>query len=166
MGNQQQAMVARVGHFSTLVVGGYWFSTTDFGARFRQEVLQKNKRLMTWQASLEITRDHPIVGIGPGYFCTRVAEYEPRVKNHSAHNIFFDVAAEAGIPGLLLYLGFFTTAATLLYRDATTNRSAAARWALIMLAAFLGNGSFISWTMLWLGFLPSAMVDRSPPNGS
>jgi O-antigen ligase len=48
--------------------------------------------------SLQVTADHPLVGIGPGNFLT-VSE-----DKHVTHNSYTQLSAEAGIPALILFL--------------------------------------------------------------
>jgi O-antigen ligase/polysaccharide polymerase Wzy-like membrane protein len=58
-------------------------------AQARQELLIK---------SLEVTAAHPIFGVGPGNFAVVSGDW------HVAHNSYTQVSAEAGIPGLILFL--------------------------------------------------------------
>ncbi len=72
-------------------------------------------RLDIWRSAIEMTRDHPLNGIGPGLFGRTLREYrDPDLaqdKVVSAHNLPLHVLAETGIPGfliliwLLVYLG-------------------------------------------------------------
>ena len=48
--------------------------------------------------SLEVLAKHPLLGVGPGNFIVRSGSW------HVAHNTYTEVASEAGIPGLLLFL--------------------------------------------------------------
>ena len=64
--------------------------------------------LELWRAGLKIVRDHPLAGIGVGQFKSAVSAYS-HVKNLSmlAHNTYLEIAAEMGIPGLILFLAMF-----------------------------------------------------------
>ena len=58
-------------------------------AEIRQEMLKK---------SVELTLQHPVLGVGPGQF-QMVSGYW-----HESHNAFTQLSSEAGIPGLLIFL--------------------------------------------------------------
>jgi O-antigen ligase len=66
-----------------------------------------NYRTVIWTAGLEIARDHPWLGIGPGAF--------PRAARRLlggefvAHNTFISVLVQQGIVGLGLFLGILVT---------------------------------------------------------
>lgn len=64
--------------------------------------------LELWRAGWKIVRDHPLAGIGVGQFKSAVGAYSS-VKHLSrlAHNTYLEIAAEMGIPGLILFLGLF-----------------------------------------------------------
>ncbi|MGD0013653.1 MAG: O-antigen ligase family protein [Bryobacteraceae bacterium] len=69
-------------------------------ARARRELLMK---------SIEVTLQHPIVGVGPGMFSVAVAGRNSDVGAedlgwHQTHNSFTQVSSECGIPALLLWV--------------------------------------------------------------
>ena len=69
-------------------------------------------RQVTWKAGLRMIEQHPIAGIGLGNFKPMVLSYEDegeRVIN-MAHNTYIEIAAEMGIPALLLFLGIIGSA--------------------------------------------------------
>lgn len=55
-------------------------------------------------------RDHPITGVGPGHFEENVKRYADRVPDRwrveviGAHNLYVEVLAELGVPGLVVWL--------------------------------------------------------------
>lgn len=65
-----------------------------------------------WFGAVEMFRDHPVTGVGPGNYALSNAEYwtpfERRwfalkgMKNAHAHNEYLETAAETGLPGLFL----------------------------------------------------------------
>ncbi len=62
-------------------------------------------RLETWKAGLRMSFQHPITGIGLGQFKPKLADYTGRPNLAKlAHNTYLEIAAELGIPCLLLYL--------------------------------------------------------------
>ena len=65
------------------------------------------ERAAHWQAALGMFRDHPWTGVGLGNYPEAYAQYAlprwPDPLGH-AHNYFLNIAAEAGLPGLVAYL--------------------------------------------------------------
>jgi putative inorganic carbon (HCO3(-)) transporter len=61
-------------------------------------------RLNLWRSAVEIARDHPVVGVGPGLFGRGAREYrDPTVVDDrlgTAHSIVLNTAAEEGIAGI------------------------------------------------------------------
>ncbi len=89
-------------------------------------------RELLLQYSLRMALEHPIFGIGMGNFST-VAEEESEKEHESTewkqpHNVYTQLAAETGIPGLLLYLAilFLTFRSAWRVRKATRGRPALA----------------------------------------
>jgi putative inorganic carbon (HCO3(-)) transporter len=81
-------------------------------------------RLGMWSKALRMTRDRPLMGWGIGSFPLQQAlYYHPEAASRSqrsilrtgptlqenAHNSYLQLAAEIGIPGLLLYLALLCT---------------------------------------------------------
>ncbi|HVH31104.1 MAG TPA: O-antigen ligase family protein [bacterium] len=66
-------------------------------------------RLSFWRAGLEIFRDHPLVGTGPGTFGSVHAAYQTDVRYYARdpHNFYIQIMTEMGVVGLgaLLLLG-------------------------------------------------------------
>jgi len=52
-----------------------------------------------------IFADHPVLGVGIGCYNEANARYAPHLGKKDAHNTYLGLAAEMGIPGLLLWLG-------------------------------------------------------------
>jgi O-antigen ligase len=63
-------------------------------------------RWLLWQTSLNIIRDNPVFGSGPGYFLTAYQTYQLTgalaAANH-AHNMALYIAAESGLPSLVFF---------------------------------------------------------------
>lgn len=72
-------------------------------------------RFKFWKKTLAMIKDHPVTGIGPGNWRIVVREYDlginswasGRVVPDRPHNDYLQVAAETGIPGAVLYFGFW-----------------------------------------------------------
>lgn len=66
-----------------------------------------NDRIAIWKATLQMIKEHPILGIGTGSF-----QYTYEVKDVTyryPHNIVLEVMVEQGIPGTVLWLAFYLT---------------------------------------------------------
>lgn len=69
-------------------------------------------RIYAWQAGLEMIRENPFVGVGPGNFINLFREYgdqdairEGKVRvNMTPHNIFVEIGSQFGLPALLLWI--------------------------------------------------------------
>jgi putative inorganic carbon (HCO3(-)) transporter len=125
-----------------------------------------NFHLEAWRAGLHMIEAHPIAGVGLGNFKPLMPLYMSvtpgtRVNVDTvAHNMFIEVAAELGLPALLIFLGiFWCTYRTLggLRRSSSTHpfirETAAALQA--GLVGFAVAGSFVSaeyQKTSWMGF--------------
>ncbi len=89
------------------------FSTIYFVPQLNNRVssifsLEKNQnRIFIWKSTINIIKDHPFLGIGPGNFSIVYPKYrspDAREKNHPfSHNIFSNMAAELGLVGLIIF---------------------------------------------------------------
>lgn len=60
-------------------------------------------RVQLWRSAIELARDEPIIGVGPGRFAD-VAPLAADPDLRRAHSTPFEVLAEQGAPGLVLHL--------------------------------------------------------------
>lgn len=74
-----------------------------------KEDVSTNARLMMWKSAAEIAKDHPLTGTGWGTFGAQYPAYRDPHENSTsgfyAHNDYVQLAAEGGIPALVLMLG-------------------------------------------------------------
>ncbi len=82
-----------------------------FGKRVRSVLdiseTSNARRIEIWKASLQSIIKHPLLGVGIGNFPVVVGEDLARAKaGSSAHNLYLNIAAEMGIPALLIALWF------------------------------------------------------------
>ncbi len=65
-------------------------------------------RIFIWKATLNMIKDHPVIGIGTGMFFATYPRYllpgAPEKEDSYAHNIFLEVAAEFGLIGLIVFI--------------------------------------------------------------
>ena len=103
---------------------------------------------------LRIARDHPLFGVGLGAYPFANKQYAPEKGARDTHNTYVNLAAEAGIPALLLFLGLlFLTfrpchLAILALRKSQPRHSMAIAGMLSALVAFLVAGLFGSYAKL------------------
>lgn len=68
-----------------------------------------NARLLLWKSATEIAQDHPLAGTGWGTFEAMYSAYRDPRENTTAgvyaHNDYLQIAAEGGVPALVLLLG-------------------------------------------------------------
>jgi O-antigen ligase len=104
-------------------------SSSDFSvaARLRSifdpEASNNRFRLNVWEASLQVWKENPALGVGPGNWKIKV---QPVFKNYNfskeqlnwnrPHNDFLWVLAEKGLIGLIAFLGMFAVAFVYLLR--------------------------------------------------
>lgn len=63
-----------------------------------------SSRLVIWQGAIQMIKDKPVLGYGYGVFPKVIGLYVPQAKEMDAHNTYLILAAEMGIPALLLFL--------------------------------------------------------------
>ncbi len=93
-----------------------------FGKRVRSVLdiseTSNARRIEIWKASLQSIIKHPLLGVGIGNFPVVVGEDLAKAKaGSSAHNLYLNIAAELGIPALILALWFLW----LLFKKIYTN---------------------------------------------
>ena len=80
-------------------------------------------RLLLWKSAAEIAKDHPLTGTGWGTFAAQYPAYRDPRENTTAgvyaHNDYIQLAAEGGIPALVLMLGILASLLLQLKRSLT-----------------------------------------------
>ena len=61
-------------------------------------------RLYTWKATLNMVREQPLLGVGPGTFAITYPEYTIAGPTKHAHNSYLQIAAEKGAPALIAFV--------------------------------------------------------------
>lgn len=61
-------------------------------------------RLRIWEGAVRMIRDHPFLGVGYGAFPYLIGYYAPGFHQADAHNSYLIIAAEMGVPALLVFL--------------------------------------------------------------
>jgi O-antigen ligase len=136
-------------------------------------VLSNQDRMAMLRSGVRIIKDHPLTGVGPDMLIQVYPAYRDKRAvnqlNPHLHNVPLQIAAERGIPALLIWLWFVVT----LVRDFLRQRrldpflpSAGLACVAAMLAAGMfehnfGDSEFLMLFLL-LVTLPYAAIYRSP----
>ena len=135
--------------------------------------LEQSNRAHTalFWAGLRMAADAPITGVGPENFKALSLQYAPELaKSYIAHNTYLELAAETGLPVLLLFLLLVASALRTLNRATKLTGTPEARelaaWSEGLrcgLLGFLVSGAFISAQyekMFWVVIFTSIVVGR------
>lgn len=74
------------------------------------------QRLFIWGGGMRLSADYPLLGTGYGTFPYHIGRYAPMQAGRDAHNTYLIVAAEMGLPALVLFLWFFFGGAVFAWR--------------------------------------------------
>jgi len=104
-------------------------------------------RVAMLESGVEMVRDHPLTGVGPDMVKSVYKEYrQPWAVNElnvHLHNVPVHIAAERGLPALLVWIGFILYLGRDLIRRVTTSRHPSlAAGGLAAVAAMLAAGLF------------------------
>lgn len=149
------------------------FLAADIGARFSTglhevagSALDRSAtgRLDAWAAAIQMALDRPIVGVGLGNFALYHFNWDGSGK--SAHSIWFQVLAETGIFGLVVFLTLIIACwrqitsiiRTLSDRDAPANMLAMALGLQAALIGYCVSGSFLSQAFNWPLYIYVALI--------
>lgn len=104
------ALIGRLGLLLTLVVAT-GFLAKPAVHRLTPQAVQRELhsggfRLYTWKGTLKMALQNPVVGTGIGTFEKAYPAYAEVGFTRLAHNTYLEIAAEAGLPALLLLLLF------------------------------------------------------------
>jgi putative inorganic carbon (HCO3(-)) transporter len=116
------------------------------------------RQQLFWR-SIEITKEHPLFGVGPGNF--------PQVSGlwHTTHNSLTLLSSEAGIPALILYMmilwcGFRNLRTAIRLTRGQSEGSILVRATYASFCGYLVGSLFLSWSYL---FLPYILVAYTTP---
>lgn len=112
------------------------------------------KHLVGWEAGLNMIKKNPIAGVGFGNYKAVVTRYdktgEVRLDPHVAHNAYLEIAAETGLPAILVFWSLLGTA---LYSAGKTRKLAMARGSEVLAALALGCQASILGTAIGIFFV-------------
>ena len=104
-------------------------------------------RLAQWRLALGLIAEHPIVGVGLGGYAEASAAVDRSLGSLHAHNTFLNMAAEAGLPAAILWIGLWIR---ILWKSlGAAGTGGLAAWTLhCMLAAFFIRSQIDAFVML------------------
>jgi putative inorganic carbon (hco3(-)) transporter len=107
-------------------------------------------RVDLWSDTMKVMADHPVFGIGPANWGAIASSYG-WTEGKSAHSVWMETAAEAGIPAALLLMLFFGLAVAKLWPIARARQTEANRYEIILasgvilaIVGFSVSGQFVS----------------------
>jgi O-antigen ligase len=132
-------------------------------------------RVAMLQSGVEIVRDHPITGVGPDQVKSVYEEYrQPWAVNPinvHLHNVPMHIAAERGLPALIVWVGFILyLVRDLVRRMATSRHPSLAAGAIAAVAAMVAAGLFeynfgdSEFLMLFLVLITLPYASDRPPD--
>ena len=109
-----------------------------------------NRRLELFEDAAKVIRDYPILGAGGGAWAAIYRAYQDQPYHSSeVHNHYLQVWIEAGIPGIIAFVGIWLTFAAAFIRNCLKGRASPVRWqywtATFLPVAALGAHSIIDW---------------------
>ncbi len=121
-----------------------------------------DQRLELWRVALVTFLRRPLAGAGPEGFKAEfllLGRLKPSLSYSHAHSLYLNIAAEAGVLGLLALGALLVTAAVAIWRGFSTGRQRGAALAAALMVALLAHGLFdyVYWIpaipviVLWAG---------------
>jgi O-antigen ligase len=126
---------------------------------FYLEVAQgsAHQRFDILKTGLHIFASHPVLGVGIGGYREANVRYTPRLGARDAHNTYVSLAAETGLPGLLLWLGMVGSVLAQVRRRraqlVADDRTIQISWMEKGLIGFLVSGLFATYSGVSLFYL-------------
>jgi O-antigen ligase len=121
-----------------------------------------SERYELQKAGWQIFVDHPMLGVGLGAYPEANAIYVPHLGRKDTHNTYLNLAAEVGLPGLLLWCAFVGSVLRYAYRSrrlgATSPLATLQAWIERALWAYLAAGMFGSYAKLTFPYLLVALL--------
>ena len=149
----------------------YYFAIAPLAARDRVTMSTSSGRTDIWRVGWRMVQAHPVTGVGSGNFQDAAVHYVQGIGTltaanlivdvpHVAHNIYLELLADLGIPGLLAFLGVVGfsmlaagKAARRFERQGDVHMELIARSLVLALVAFMSADFFLSGEFskqLWL----------------
>ena len=108
-------------------------------------ILSLRDRFFYWASSLEIFKQRPFLGFGPGSFGVQYARFKipAAMETQHSHSIFFEILAEDGLLGIITFLWFWVLLLQKSWKGATTGLQKGIFWGIM--ALFLHSQIDFDW---------------------
>jgi len=104
----------------------FWQRAESIVPAIRNQQDTFGSRVRLWGVGIRVVEDRPIVGVGPGNFIEAFPRYarggEQFLQGLEPHNTYVSLAAEMGVPGLVLFLATIGFALRNAHRAVLTGR--------------------------------------------
>jgi len=158
-------------------------TTEGVGLEGENRTLDKSSayRLILWRAAFRMIREHPLTGVGIGRFSYVVGSYTEvtlsKEDPNDAHNAFILIAAENGVPALVLVVVLLVTLVVVAARvylrsryrvDRTLALAFMGTWVGLVISCMLGSrfGDESLIAYFWILCALLAVARRLPPRPS
>ncbi len=140
-------------------------------------------RLASWEASLEMVKDHLLLGIGPGAYQPTINQlvkkdklpYKAEIYHSQPHSIYFAVLVDAGLIGLVILLTVFLLPLSLMIqRIREKKRESGPAYAGVILTigymhfglteTIFGRNLFVAFYVILLAILMTLTANRHTDN--
>jgi O-antigen ligase len=96
-------------------------SLVSKGTESSESLHNANERLIIWNKTIKLIKDKPITGVGPANWKLAIPTYgtentaweSGRYSPDRPHNVYLQIAADTGIPGAIIYFGFWIIVASI-----------------------------------------------------
>jgi O-antigen ligase len=103
---QSRALVSRI--LILIISGALWIGIQPVVERFVLSPEGAEERASIWEGSVQIIRDHPLLGVGAGMHGWAYTRYKNRNYDYfydHVHNDYLQAAAEWGLPAAIVFFG-------------------------------------------------------------
>lgn len=97
-------LIAVVGAIIMFIVAGHPLSSRLAGETAAEQSHSLPFRIATWHGTIKMIEAHPMLGTGAGTFQIAFPRYAVAGPTRMAHNGYLQLAAEAGVPALIVML--------------------------------------------------------------
>ena len=114
----------RMAAVALVLAGGLAGFFARYAGYFERGATSVSARFDYWRAAGQLTKEHPLLGSGPGTFSIGYKRLKPPEAEMArlAHNDYLEQAADSGIPGAALYFALIVGSLAALYPRPAGNR--------------------------------------------
>gem|GEM_PF-3383872 len=129
-----------------ILFGGFLLIFLVLGSlKMVPHILSLRDRFFYWASSLEIFKQRPLLGFGPGSFGVQYFRFKIplAMETQHSHSIFFEILAEDGLLGIITFLWFWIMLLQKSWKGATTGLQKGIFWGILVL--FLHSQTDFDW---------------------